>query len=126
MTTLHELLSRSYPNNAWIEFENLEVYCRHGPRLIENKKCMCFDIANINSNSPGGGSFGRFLTFLILELEKTTTHNGENWVKYNTIFVENVLNPRLAKSLIDHYNFKEVETFTDITGPPCFVLRIAE
>lgn len=114
MTTLFEFLNGE-ARNRWIDYEAFEIYVRKGPRIIENKRYECFDIANINSNSPGSGRLGFFFSDLNKMLKST---------EYEVIFIENVLNYRLALSLVEKHYFKEIETFTDLTGPPCFYKRV--
>jgi hypothetical protein len=71
----------------WVSEPGLEVYVRKGRRLPINGKdtVKTLDIANVNANAPGQGSW----TALAARLPDMAKE-----LKIGAVFVENVLEPR--------------------------------
>ena len=86
----------SLPRNSWFYLDNgLEVYLRKGPRYVQGvliPYTVC--IANVVSRNPGRGIFTGFLNELL----------GLGVI----VYVESVVNPRLARYLASN-GFTQVD-----------------
>lgn len=70
--------------NKWIHIKGLNLYVRKSRRRLEGEVLSVFDIANVNADNPGNGSFTRLLS----ELE------GILRGRFDVLYVENVLRQR--------------------------------
>ena len=99
---IHQDSKRSM--NAWVDCDGFRgMYVRVGSRSINGKIITVIDLANIEVDEPGKGTFRR----LISRLTKT-------WPQY-TIHVENALTERFQAGLL-RMGFKETKT------PYCYYL----
>lgn len=88
---LEEFLKSKVVRNAWLELdEPMNLYARRATRVVDNEIVKTFDIASVEVETPGIGTFTKFLSLL----EGKMTDNG-----FEGIFVESILNPDFAKSL---------------------------
>lgn len=90
-----KLLIESRQPSVWTRGGGLTVYMRRGGHAIDGKFCTCLDIANITVDEPGNGVFTEFLTKIEQEIKMKI--DRQNSCKY--IFVESIMNPRLADYL---------------------------
>lgn len=100
---------KSPQRNAWIVEGPYEIYIRRGLHIINGKLAECFDIANIdNREVRGTGGFWK----LVDEIKSLLETNAAVRKNITYIYVESVLNKRLAKSLPKH-GFTELPATTD-------------
>ena len=111
MTTLQQFLDLPTLPNAWISFKQMEVYVRRSKRRVNGAMVRVFDLANMSASeeTSGKGSLWELV-------EQLKTLKG-----FDGLYVENVLNPRLEKSLLSR-GWEQV-TFND-NWPNCFFLKI--
>jgi hypothetical protein len=109
--TLDEFLARTeWPNNSHVSEPGFDtLYVRRSQRLIGDRLHPAVDIANVTSSKPGSGAF----TALIARLKKSHPHL--------VIYVENVLNERLAAKLPRDLGF-----IKDPRNPLSYYLPAAE
>lgn len=95
-TTELEHFLASANHNSWLSLGPMRVYCRKGHHIIQANAVDCFDIASVEvaRGQRGRGHFLRFITTLTEVLKK---HKS-----IQSIYVENVLNPRLERFLLRH------------------------
>lgn len=102
--------------NRYIHFGTIEAYVRKGHHMIEGQLTETFDFANFENHSlhKGKGFFRHLLPRLKRELREL--HVARD---IKCIFIESVLNERLAASLPSM-------GFLPVAGswPPCFYMRI--
>jgi hypothetical protein len=79
-----------FGKSEWLHFDFMQVYVRKGFHKIENKLCTCLDIASIEVDEEKQNQ-GLFKNFLL------QAHDLNPW---DATYIENVLNPHLAKHLI--------------------------
>jgi hypothetical protein len=106
----------SRQDNLWIRFGPIEAYVRKGHHMIEGQLARTFDLANFENHSKrkGKGQFRRLLPRLKKEL---ASHPQAKDIDY--IFVESVLNERLAASL-PSMGFRPIKK----SFPPCFYMPL--
>jgi hypothetical protein len=73
--------------NRWLEDETLKVYVRRSIRFLNDCRYNMLDVANIAASPPGQGRFTKFLDY------------AERMRPYQGIFIESVINRRLAEFL---------------------------
>jgi N-acetylglutamate synthase-like GNAT family acetyltransferase len=78
--------------NIWLHSDKMKVYVRKGKHSLDNKISDCLDIASIQVEDEfqGHGIFKSWLRYA----EDTATR-----FSIEAVFVENILNPRLATYL---------------------------
>lgn len=107
--TLDELIQKHqdgklHYTNAWVDCDGFKgMYVRVSPRSIHGKIVNVIDLANIEADEPGKGTFRRLVSRLT-----------ESWPQY-TIHVENALAEKFRGGLL-RMGFKE----TNI--PYCYYL----
>ena len=107
---------KSDQRNAWINVDNFSVYVRKGFHRVDNNLLKCFDIANITNNGARGkGKFKQLLN----ETKNLLESNEELRDGIQAIYVESVLNNRLAISL-PTMGFELVSN----TEPPSFSMKL--
>lgn len=84
--TFDQLLSKSWPSNAWLKVHGISVYARHSKHSINGEVMDLLDIANVSVPEPGTGKLGAVLD----EAEQAAKRAG-----IRGVYVENVLNERL-------------------------------
>lgn len=96
------------PRNRWLLSDKFEIYVRRGYRNINGEYLNTVDVASIESFHPGSGGFRGLLDDIDALLVASARPIAG-------IFVESVLNERLAASL-------PTMGFVAIAGttPPCF------
>jgi len=109
LPTLDEFMARGpkkFPRNSYvIEPGFSSLYVRWGTHLIDGIALACFDIANVEARVKGKGAFKRLIAKIRANYPCVP------------IYVESVLNERLAESL-PRMGFKSIEG----SVPPSFVL----
>lgn len=97
--------------NAWIKEPNLKVYVRKGHHAINGAMASTFDIGSVMvEKQKGRGTFWRFTEYLQRELDPAV---------FQYLYVESVLNERLADSLRTHGWIEIPES-----APPCFIYQL--
>jgi GNAT superfamily N-acetyltransferase len=78
--------------NSWLHGSKIDVYVRKGKHSLENRIVDCLDIANINVEEEfqGRGIFKSWLQY---------TEDAAHKFNLKAVFVENILNHRLAAYL---------------------------
>lgn len=109
LTDVRNFLNSS-SRNAWVQVETMSVYVRKGIHMVNGEFVVLFDIATVEQEEAerGKGKFRKFLISLEGLLSTEEAIKG--------IFVENVLNERLAASL-PYMGFIRLPG----TDPACFV-----
>jgi hypothetical protein len=96
----------------WDKLAGGDIYMRHSTRLhpVTAEHLRCIDLANVElpEDRRGRGAFSIFLT----ELEEAVSQSDQ----FDAVYVENVMNERLAVFLI-------IRGYAPIpnTRPPCFL-----
>lgn len=105
-------------NNAWIDVGHVHVYVRRGLHMIEAEATDTFDVANVEVQEDlrGRGMFTTFIVNLEVLLRSELLLSRSN---IQVLYVENVLNHRLAVSLAE-WDFTRIEG----SEPPCFYRRL--
>lgn len=94
--------------NAWLYEPGIQVYVRISARMLGGVRVRALDIANVAVDVDGIGTFTAFLG------------RAEALRGFDTVFVENVLNEKLAASLAKRgYSHTE-----DFGGTPSFYKSI--
>lgn len=88
---------RSSDRNKWIVAGQYEVYVRKGHHYVDGAVRDTFDLANISTDEHlrGKGEFRAMVLTLVKLLEKDKELRGE----ITCVYIESVLNDRLAASL---------------------------
>ncbi len=91
--TLQQFLNSPRTVNAWVSYKTLEVYVRRSHRVLSGQQVHCLDIANVVNKEKrrGKGDFWSMLVYLFVNTPK----------EFGALYIENVLNPELVKSLQD-------------------------
>jgi hypothetical protein len=87
--TLTEFLANKALRNAWVMHENIDIYVRRSFHVLDGKSVDTFDLANMNAplHTRGHGEL-----WAAIDLVKAAEPE-------RTLYIENVLNERLAASL---------------------------
>ena len=130
LKSIEKFLTGPVPN-AWIEVDTFKIYVRKGLHNINEKVIETFDLASFEQarNKRSKGAFRQLVTEIKTLLENNPAllckpAPGSLYEKYGEIsgiYVENVLNERLAKSL-PSMGFKPIAR----TEPPCFYLPLTK
>jgi hypothetical protein len=104
-----EFIQDESTNRSWINEEHICVYVRRSKRFIDGQLKDCLDLANVSVDEEerGKGIFSKFL----IHFEKEAVNLNR------TVYLENVLEKRLQKHLMEVKNYKllnfhcEVATF---------------
>ena len=96
LPTLEQFLAKPrFPNNSYVTEPGFsDLYVRHTTRRFEGKLYDTLDIGRVIARKPGKGTFTRLLARL------------HNQYPHLTIYVECVMNPRFAKTLVERLGFK--------------------
>ena len=97
----------SNSRNSWLHLDGFDIYVRKAIHYIDNKQVKCFDLATVNSETPGSGKFRGFLKALEQKIKAVGV--------YECIYVESVLNDGLVR-LLPELGYKEVPG----SDPICF------
>ena len=122
LQTLEQFLESDL-RNAWIKFECIQIYVRKSQRINlhkHNRKTPAvpvFDIANMSASITGTGAFTKFLHHLENLLKST---------KFQTIFIENLMNDRLCAFLKRDFNFIEANSINTEALLPCLYKSIGD
>lgn len=89
---------RSWPNNEWLNGDDMNVYVRRSvPRCINDGRHVTLDIASVTVYKQGQGHFTKFLA----EAEKLNP--------WPAIYVESVQEPRFGRFLL-RMGYKQVDS----------------
>ena len=120
---LTDLRKDTYPNNAWVEFEDDgEVYLRFGRHLINGEVQQTLDLANARRDSRADNMYrdGRYPSsgFMLRLIESIELHALNQGVEY--VYVESVLNEFLP-AWFERHGY----TFVTNSNPACYYKQIA-
>jgi hypothetical protein len=118
LTNLSEIKKfiRSPQRNEWLEIGTMRVYVRKATHLIDKETAKTFDIASIEQDEDQRGK-GEFRQ-LVVNLKKLLSDDALRG-QIEGIYIENLLNDRLATSL-PSMGFNLVPR----TVPPCFYMKL--
>lgn len=102
----------SFRTNEWLTLPEGQIYIRLSKRPEISGMGRTIDVSSVNFDQQSTGAFSNYLTYLENVALRTESVNG--------IFVENVLNSRLAKFL-ERHGYKEVPGF-----PPSYVMSLQD
>lgn len=113
-------------HNAWLKVETMKVYVRKAGHLIDGNVIDTLDIANVDQLEKQRGK-GKFRQ-LVIDLTKLLESKPDLRKQIKGIYVESVLNDRLAASL-PSMGFKPVthssSKWTKDHVAPCFYLPLS-
>lgn len=104
-------------HNAWLKVGTMKVYVRKGFHYVDGATVNTFDLASIEQSEKQRGK-GKFRQ-LVIDLKDLLTSNDTLRGSIKGIFVESVLNDRLADSL-PSMGFNLVPR----SNPPCFYMKL--
>lgn len=113
---------QSGARSEWITEGTLLIYVRKSLRYHKDSLILCFDIATINNEefARGKGQFKGLLLALVATLKSSPV---QNIYAFQGIYIENVLNPRLA-IFIEKMGF--VRTTLTPSPTPCYLFLLEE